>query len=326
MSTQAPPAVEQATLDTSTEPPLLALEGLKFAYDTRSVLDDMSLHVEPGQLVGLLGPNGSGKSTAFAILAGLLQRAGGSIAYRGRPLENADKAFRKELGVVFQSPSIDTRLSCQENLELAAAMQGFRGAVGRQRAADWLERIGLKERARDVAGELSGGMRRQLDIARALIGDARLLLMDEPTSGLDERAFRATWDRLDLMRRELGLTILTTTHRPEEAERCDHIAVLHEGRIVAKGTPDELKRKVAKDIVIIQTEAPADIAAELETAFGLTALLDDGQVLVESDEGHTLVPRLVERFPAGSLQAISLRRPSLGDVFLKATGTGLGEL
>ena len=141
--------------------PLLALDGLEFAYGERQVLESMTLAVRPGQLVGLLGPNGSGKSTAFAILAGLLTRAGGRILYRGRPLTTADRAFRRELGVVFQSPSLDTRLSCRENLELAASMQGYRAREGRRRSQEWLDRMGLAERADEVAGNLSGGMRRR---------------------------------------------------------------------------------------------------------------------------------------------------------------------
>ena len=307
------------------EASLLDIRGLRFSYGDRDVLRDMSLQVHPGQLVGLLGPNGSGKSTAFAIIAGLLEKKGGSIRSDGRELQKNDRAFRSRLGVVFQSPSLDTRLSCRENLELAAAMQGFSAKEGRHKASDWLDRVDLTERADEVAGNLSGGMRRRLDIARALIGDASLLLMDEPTSGLDERAFRTLWERLDAMRKQYGLTILVTTHRPEEAERCDYIAVLNDGEIVAEGEPDALRRRVAQDAVVITTSTPNEVAERVSEEFGVPAISDGERVLVESDEGHRLIPRLVELFPAGSLQAIELRRPSLGDVFLKVTGRTLGD-
>ena len=324
MSTLARSAATEPILpmDETSHTPLLSLDSLSFSYNERSVLDSMTLSVGAGQLVGLLGPNGSGKSTAFAIVAGLLPKGGGRISYRGRPLVDVDGEFRRGLGVVFQSPSIDTRLSCRENLELAAAMQGFRRRESKARANAWLERMALVDRADEVAGNLSGGMRRQLDIARALIGDASLLLMDEPTSGLDERAFRTTWDRLDMMRQELGLT----THRPEEAERCDQIFILNHGRIVASGAPHELRRRVAADVVVITAQQPDEVAARIHANLSIAALVDGDNVLVESDEGHRLLPRIVEMFPAGSFRAISLRRPSLGDVFLKVTGEALGEL
>jgi ABC-2 type transport system ATP-binding protein len=305
--------------------PLLELDGLRFSYGEREVLKSMSLRVGAGQLVGLLGPNGSGKSTAFAILAGLLKKQGGTISNNGRTLLTADREFRKRLGVVFQTPSLDTRLSCRENLELAATMQGFSSGEAGQRASSWLNRVELSDRSEDIVGDLSGGMRRRLDIARALIGDASLLLMDEPTSGLDERAFRKLWEQLDVMRNEYDLTILVTTHRPEEAERCDYIAILNEGEIVAEGVPDALRRRVAKDVIVVTTETPETVTNTVRTELGLAALSDGQRVFVESDEGHRVVPRLVELFPAGSLQAIELRRPSLGDVFLKVTGRTLGD-
>ena len=147
---------------------------------------------------------------------------------------------------------------------------------------------------------------------------------DEPTAGLDERAFRSTWERLDEMRAELGLTILTTTHRPEEAERCDHIAILHHGRIVATGAPEALRRQVAKDVLVVTAEQPLLLKDKIEAELGISAIADGDTLFVESDAGHQLVPRLVEMFPPATLRAISLRRPSLGDVFLKLTGDVLG--
>ncbi len=304
-------------------PSLLAVEGLRHAYRDRVVLDGVSFDVREGEIFGLLGPNGSGKSTALALLAGILPRNGGALTWRGRPLPRADRAFRSEVGVVFQRPAVDPKLSASRNLHLAGLLAGLGREVTRSRATALLEEAGLADRASDPVEQFSGGMKRKLDIARALLARPRLLLMDEPTAGLDEAAFRATWERLMAARRERGLTIIVATHRPEEAARCDRLAVIHGGRIARVATPAELQALVSRDVIALEGPEPEALRRALAERLGLDSLNHDGRVLVESEKGHEIIPRMVEALAGLRLDAVSLRRPTLADAFLKVTGHGL---
>ncbi|MBK6847880.1 MAG: ABC transporter ATP-binding protein [Proteobacteria bacterium] len=305
---------------------LLELHELSQSFGTRQVLDRLSLRITPGECFGLLGPNGSGKSTALAIIAGLLRPTEGTITFAGQRLPGAQRLLRRSSGVVFQRPALDLKLSVAQNLALAARLQGLRGAPARQRIAEALELAGLSDRERDLAGVLSGGLKRRLDIARALLHEPRLLLLDEPTAGLDEVSFRQTWRQLDLLRQQRGLTIVLATHRPEEAERCDRLAIMAAGRVALIDTPEALKRRTQHDAVVI---APTDLAAlpalceDAAARFGLSCWIEGEQLVIEHARGHELIPRLVEAYPDGHLATVSLRHPTLADVFFKVTGTTL---
>jgi ABC-2 type transport system ATP-binding protein len=301
----------------------LSIRGLRHRFGEREVLAGLDLDVRRGEILGLLGPNGSGKSTALAILAGLLPRQGGEITWNGRRLRAADRELRAELGVVFQRAAIDPKLTARQNLHLAARLQGLPRSVGRARSVELLAAAGLLDRADDVTGTFSGGMRRRLDLVRALIHEPRLLVMDEPTSGLDEASFRETWDRLAALRAGRDLTVLVATHRPDEAERCDRLAVLQRGRVERVATPRELQVLVAKDVVVLEGPEPALLHDAIRERFGLESLTDEHRVLVESDKGHELIPRLVEGLAGLRIDAVSLRRPTLADAFLKITGRQL---
>jgi len=301
--------------------PVLKVRGLCHSYGDLEVLKGLDFELQPGEVFGLLGPNGSGKSTAFAVISGLQARQSGEIEFEGRALQTADRAMRSAMGVVFQSPSLDPKLSCRQNLMLCTRLTGISGKLLATRTEELLDQADLKDRADDLVGELSGGMKRRLDLARALSGEPRLLLMDEPTAGLDEAAFRNTWHRLDNMRKGRNLSILLTTHRPEEAERCDRIAIINSGKAVVTETPENLKQQVASDVVVLSGSEP-EALCEIAASFG-ESRIDNGDVIIECEKGHELIPRLVESVPSGQLQAVSLRRPSLADVFLKVTGKGL---
>jgi ABC-2 type transport system ATP-binding protein len=298
----------------------LSVEDLGHSFGSRKVLDGLTFSVGDGEIFGLLGPNGSGKSTTLAILSGLLPRQTGQVSFRGRRLTRHDRAYRSELGVVFQHPSLDQTLTARENLELAAGLQGLGRSLARSRAEESLAQIGLSDRADDAVGDFSGGMKRRLDLARALIHKPQLLLLDEPTAGLDEGAFRATWETLKAMRERDRVTVLLSTHRPEEAERCDRLAVLAGGSAQVIDTPEALKSRVRDDLVVLHGRDPHDLLEVVLDRFEVTGRVDDGSVVVECERGHELIPRIVEVFPNGRLQSISLRRPTLGDVFLKITG------
>jgi ABC-2 type transport system ATP-binding protein len=319
-------AVPAAALSGSPAPalsPRLEARGLVHRYGERRVLDGVSFAVPPGEVFGILGRNGAGKSTLFSVLTGLLPPGDGALFLDGAAIRPGDRALRARLGVVFQAPSLDPKLTAMENLLLGAALFRVGAAEARERAKKLLDFAELSDRSGDPAGKLSGGMRRRLEICRALLPRPAILLMDEPTAGLDAPSFARTWERLLGLRAEEGLTLLVTTHNPAEAEKCDRLAVLERGRIAACETPESLRSRVLGDVIEIAADAPDALAAELRDRLGLAARATATGVVLERDRGHELVPRLVEAFPAGRFLSVSMRRPSLADAFLRLTGTAL---
>jgi ABC-2 type transport system ATP-binding protein len=303
----------------------LAARGLAFRYRERQVLSGVDFQVQAAEIFGFLGPNGAGKSTLFSILAGLLPPLEGTFEAGGAPVAPRDPGLRARTGVVFQSPSIDGKLSCEENLLLAAALFRVPRAEARARTARLLSEAGLADRVREPAERLSGGLRRRLELARAQVHRPALLLLDEPTSGLDAAAFARTWEVIEGLRRAEGLTVLLTTHRPEEAERCDRLAVLSRGRIVACETPAALRGRVAGDLLELEADDPEALAAGLRARFGLEPRVTARGVEVVRERGHELVPRIVEAFPPGRFRSVAVRRPTLADAFLRLTGAPLSE-
>jgi ABC-2 type transport system ATP-binding protein len=305
--------------------PLLRLEGLGRRFGTRTVLDGLSFEVQRGEVFGLLGPNGAGKSTAFAILAGLLRANSGQLFWAGQSRQMTDPSFRAELGLIFQRSTLDDALTARENLALGGKLYALSGSGLRQRIEEMLSLIELQDRGDEKVSTWSGGMRRRLELVRALMHRPRLLLMDEPTQGLDEAAFRKFWAHLRHLRSTQGLTVVLTTHRAEEAAECDRLAILDGGKRVALDSPAALSSRVGGDVVTLEGESPEALAQEIIAKLGLPARVVDGQVRVEQRDGHTLIPRLVEALGAGRLKAVHLRRPTLADVFLQLTGKGLGD-
>src|SRR5512134_354863 len=222
---RAPAAVTSAAI------PRLEVRGVAVRRGGRDVLRGVSLAARPGEIFGLLGPNGAGKSTLFAILAGLLRPDAGRFFLDGRAIAPGARALRARAGIVFQEPGLDGKLSAAENLRLAAALHLVPRSDAPARIAGLLREAGLADRAREPVERLSGGMRRRLELARALVHRPDVLVMDEPTVGLDAAAFRAFWAGVEALRRDEGTTVVLTTHRPDEAERCDRLAVLARGAI-----------------------------------------------------------------------------------------------
>jgi ABC-2 type transport system ATP-binding protein len=301
----------------------LSVEGVAVRRRGREVLRGVSLEVRAGEIFGLLGPNGAGKSTLFAILAGLLAPDTGRFLLDGVEIAPGARVLRARAGIVFQESALDIKLTPAENLRLAAALHRVPRAEARARIRVLLEQAGLAPRAHEPAERLSGGLRRRLELARALVHRPALLMMDEPTAGLDAAAFRAFWEAMEALRREDRVTIVLTTHRPDEAERCDRLAVLSRGRIVACEPPDALRARVAGDLVVVEADDPEAVARTLGERAGIVARVRPDGVQVERQAGHTLVPRIVEVFPPGRLRAISVRRPTLADAYLAVTGDAL---
>jgi len=287
------------------------------------VLHGIDLEVHPGEIVGLLGPNGSGKSTLLALLGGLMSLDKGRILLDGLTVDRPDSAYRSRLGFVFQSTCLDDTLTARENLALSARLQGLNRAQRESRVEAMLEAAGLASRAEEPIKTFSGGMKRRLDISRALLHQPKLLCADEPTTGLDELSFHRTWTQLESLRDEGETGILLTTHRPAEAERCDRLVFIADGKVVATGTPDELKSTVAQDIVVVETDNPSEVANAIQDSLGLETRRDGASVVVECELGHEVIVRIVESVTRGRIQSIHLKRPGLEDVFLKLTGASL---
>jgi ABC-2 type transport system ATP-binding protein len=306
-------------------PPRLRAVGLSRRFGTRAALDGVSFEVAPGELFGLLGPNGAGKTTAFRLLAGLLPPHAGALSLDGRAVSTTDTAYRAQLGVVFQEPSLDLKLTARENLRLGAALYGVPRALANRRIDEALALMALGDRADEPASKYSGGMRRRIEIARVLLHEPSLLLLDEPGRGVDPEALRRIWDEITALAAARGTSVIVTTHQPDEAERCQRIAILDGGRVAATGTPDELRAHVSGDIVRVRGDRPDELRATITARLALAGRLVDGDVVVEAPRGHELVPRIAELFPAGRIAAIATSRPTLADVFAKLTGKGLSS-
>lgn len=306
-------------------PPRLEVVGLRHRFGDRWALDGFDFRVGRGEVVALMGPNGSGKSTTLNVLMGLLVPSEGEVRLDGVALAPGSRAFRRAMGVVFQAPSLDARLTARENLALSARLHGLGGAAGRARVEQLLASAALADRADEPVSQYSGGMKRRLELVRALLSEPSLLVMDEPTTGLDEHGFRDTWDRVARMRQERGLTVLITTHRADEASHADRVVIMDRGRAIAEGTPDALCGQVAGDVLTIDAADPEALAQELTARLGLACRVTGARVLIEHEKGHELVPRIVEALPSGRLRSVSMHRPTLADVFVKLTGRALAE-
>ncbi|MBI3077459.1 MAG: ATP-binding cassette domain-containing protein [Deltaproteobacteria bacterium] len=300
------------------------VEGLSHRYGTREALGGVSFAVSEGEVFGLLGPNGGGKTTLFKILATLMVATGGSVRVFGQEVARKPRAVRSRLGVVFQQPSLDRKLTVSENLRHHGHLYGLRGRALGGRAQAVLDRMGLGDRAGDLVETLSGGLCRRAELAKALLHRPDLLLLDEPSTGLDPGARRDFNDHLLYLRGQEGVTILLTTHILEEADRCDRVGILHQGRLVATGTPEELKGRVGGDVVVIRSRAPEGLRGKLRERFGCEPVLVEGTLRVERPRGHEFVREVVEAFP-GEVESVTFGRPTLEDVFIHLTGRRLGS-
>ena len=288
-------------------------------YGARQALDGISLSIDAGEIFSVVGPNGSGKTTLFRLLSTLVPVQTGQIQVGGNTLPGAMSAVRRLLGVVFQSPSVDKKLTVAENLRHQAALYGIKRRDIVSREDSLLSRFGIEDRRNERTEKLSGGLRRRVELAKALVHRPRVLLLDEPSMGLDPSTRAELWDYLNEIRQADGVTIIATTHILEEAEKADRVAIFDAGRLVALDTPDALRSTVGGDSIVIEADAPANLAAAITEQFGLSAQVVDATVRLEHADGHTLIAKLVEAFP-GQVRSIRLSKPSLEDVFIDRCG------
>jgi ABC-2 type transport system ATP-binding protein len=300
-------------------PPVISVENVVHQYGERHALNGVTFEVRPAELFGLLGPNGSGKTTLFRILSTLMIPSGGRATIMGFDVARDPNGLRRQIGVVFQAQSIDVKLTAAENLWHQGHLYGLRGAALTSRIREMLERVKLADRANDKAETFSGGMQRRLELAKGLLHHPAVLLLDEPTTGLDPGARRDLWQYLANLRDEEHVTVIVTTHLMEEAERCDRLAILNEGKVVALGTPDELKHEIGGDVILLDTKHPESLAERMRSRFNVDAQVLQGQVRLERESGHRFITDVVEAFP-GEIEAISVSKPTLEDVFIHRTG------
>jgi ABC-2 type transport system ATP-binding protein len=304
---------------------MISVQDLVHRYNGRTALTGVSFDVDHAELFGLLGPNGSGKTTLFRILSTLMIPVGGRALIMGHDAAREPNELRRQIGVVFQAQSIDVKLTAAENLWHQGHLYGLRGSTLKKRIAEMLGRVGLADRADEKAETFSGGMQRRLELAKGLLHHPSVLLLDEPTTGLDPGARRDLWQYLQILRDEEQVTVIVTTHLMEEAERCDRLAILNEGKLVALGTPADLKHEIGGDVIWLEAVSnPWDLAARITARLGVEATVigdhePDARIRLEKENGHRFIAELGEAFP-GMIQSISVSKPTLEDVFIHRTG------
>ncbi len=297
----------------------IEVKNLSHAYQTRRALDSVSFSVSCGEIFGLLGPNGSGKTTLFRILSTLMPVTSGAVCVLGHDLTTEVKAVRSLLGVVFQHPGLDGKLTVVENLRHHGHLYGLAGKSLRYRISELLERFGVADRAKERVELLSGGLQRRVEIAKAMLHSPRILLLDEPTSGLDVGGRRQLNDYLGALADTENILVLLTTHLLDDAEACNRVGVLDAGKLVALGEPDELKAQVSGDVVLIECIDNKVLCTEMTERFGVSPVLTDNLLRVECERGHEFVRDLVAAFP-DEIQSVRFGKPTLEDVFTKLTG------
>ena len=291
-------------------------------YGERLALAGVSFDVPHGEIFGLLGPNGSGKTTLFRILSTLMPVQSGQVTIAGENVAVRPDAVRRAIGVTFQSPSLDGKLTVRENLVHQGHLYGLSGRALNDRIRVVSEQLGVADRAGDYAEHLSGGLKRRVEIAKCLLHSPAILLLDEPSTGLDPGARHELWKILESLQREQKVTVLVTTHLMEEAERCHRLAILDQGKLIAFGRPDELRDMVGGDSLTVLSDTPDALAAAIEQRFQLKPTRMGNALRIERDRGHELLTEIATTFP-GEFRSLTLGKPTLEDVFIKLTGRRL---
>jgi ABC-2 type transport system ATP-binding protein len=304
--------------------PAVAVRGLVKRYGEVEAVRGIDLEVARGETFGFLGPNGAGKSTTINILCTLVEPTEGEAEVVGLDVVRDRAAVRRRIGLVFQDPTLDGPMSGEQNLRFHQELYGVDRRRAPARREEVLRMVGLWERRADEVRTYSGGMRRRLEIARGLLHSPQVLFLDEPTIGLDPQTRGTIWDYVAELHRSEEITVFVTTHYMDEAEHCDRIAIMNEGRIVALDTPDALKAEIGADRVTVTTDDDEAALRALRREFGLEGAVREGAVTIGVPDGASFVPRLFDRLGVG-IRSVTVTRPSLDDVFLAHTGTTIRD-
>ncbi len=304
--------------------PAIVVDGLIKHFGEVEAVRGVSFDVASGEVFGFLGPNGAGKTTTINMLCTLVKPSAGAATVAGHDVVRERDDVRRNIGLVFQDPTLDTYLTGAQNLKLHAELYGIQSNLVEPRMKQVLEMVGLWERRNSPAGTYSGGMRRRLEIARGMLHSPRVLFLDEPTIGLDPQTRRSIWTYIRELKEREEITIFMTTHYMDEAEWCDRIAIMDQGEIVALDAPARLKAQVGKDRVTIHTEDDDAAIAALADRFEIEARVIEGAVTFGVAGGEEFVPRLFAELGV-PIQGVSVSRPTLDDVFMSYTGTTIRD-
>jgi len=302
----------------------VSVNGLVKRYDEIEAVRGIDFEVAGGEIFGFLGPNGAGKSTTINMLCTLVRPSCGSAQVAGHDVVRERDEVRRNIGLVFQDTTLDGYLSAEQNLRLHAELYGVPRELVRERMRQVMEMVELWERRASLVNTFSGGMKRRLEIARGLLHSPRVLFLDEPTVGLDPQTRSSIWSYIRELKEREDITIFLTTHYMDEAEYCDRIAIMDQGRIIVLDTPEALKAKVGKDRVRIETDDDQATIAALRERFSVEATLAEGAVTFGVAEGEHFVPRLFAELGL-PIRAVSVARPSLDDVFMSYTGSTIRD-
>jgi len=300
------------------------VNGLTKRYGEVEAVKGVDFQVSRGETFGFLGPNGAGKSTTINMLCTLVRPTSGSATVGGHDIVSERDAVRRNIGLVFQDSTLDGYLTAEQNLRLHAELYGMPRESVAPRMRQVMEMVGLWERRSSLVNTFSGGMKRRLEIGRGLLHSPRVLFLDEPTIGLDPQTRNSIWSYIAELDRDEDITIFLTTHYMDEAEYCDRIAIIDDGRIVVLDTPQALKESVGKDRVQIHTDDDGKTIEALLERFGIEATIAEGAVTFGVPEGESFVPRLFAEL-GQPIRAVSVARPSLDDVFMSYTGTTIRD-
>lgn len=303
---------------------IIRVENLVKKFGSITAVGGISFEVEENSIFGFLGPNGAGKTTTINILCTLLAPTSGSAHLNGHDCYRESSAVRKSIGIVFQDSSLDKDLTARENLLFHAYLYNVEKTERLTRVDTALRFAGLMERADDLVKTFSGGMKRRLEVARGLIHRPKVLFLDEPTLGLDPQSRANLWEFITELPKKNDITIFMTTHYMEEAEVCDKIAIIDKGRIIASGTPQELKKIIGGDVIYLRTADNKKALEEIRNLFGVDASEKDGEIFISSLKGDAFVPALIREIGERVL-SVRMQRPTLNDVFLKLTGKEIRE-
>jgi len=295
------------------------VENLVKRFGELVAVDDISFSVTPGEIFGFLGPNGAGKTTTINILCTLSKPTSGQAIIDGFDVVRQQSQVRQSIGLVFQDPSLDERLSGLQNLRFHALVYNVPASVREQRIEQVLRMMELWDRRKSEVRTYSGGMKRRLELARGLLHHPKVLFLDEPTLGLDPQTRNRIWEYILELRQREETTIFLTTHYMDEADNADRIAIIDHGKLVAMNTPERLKKIVGRDIISVKTDDNARAAEEIRLRYQVEARHDSDGLTFEVASGEEFLPTFIKEFGTKIL-SVSLRRPSLDDVFLKLTG------
>jgi len=308
---------------------IIETKDLTRKFGTLTAVDHLNIKVKHGEVFGLLGPNGAGKTTSISMLCTILKPTSGTATVNGFDIIKQPAEVRKSIGIVFQEPSVDDRLTGRENMEMHANLYGVPPNVAKKRIKTLLKLVELDKRADNLLRTYSGGMRRRLEIARGLIHYPRVLFLDEPTIGLDPQTREHIWAYIKKLSKEEDISIILTTHYMDEADRlCDRIAIIDYGRIVALDTSNNLKESLGEETIAIKTSDARELSQRLkDTGLVSKMAISVNELTVHVKNGHETLPRIVEVAANAGIHigSISLHEPDLGDVFLHYTGRAIRE-